>query len=518
MAIHVVVQLLILPLSVTILFLYYMFSHKSRNTQVTNWPVLGMAPALIKNYHKIHEFATQLLKESNGTFKFQGPSVANLDFLVTSDPANIHYILSKNFNNYPKGPEFHKIFDILGNGIQNVDDYLWEIQRKTNVSLFNHANFHKLSGETLGAKVKKGLIPLLDHVSEHGIEVDLQDVFQRLAFDNICMLVLDHDPQSLSLDLPDVPAEKASTIIEVALYHRHVLPESLWRLQSLIGFGKEKSLSRAWKIIDEFIYKCISLKRQDLLNRSSENSSVVKSQEEDKPDLLKTYMESYKVMTSNPDKFLRDVLFSLLFAGQDSTSTALSWFFWLVTKNPSVESKILQEIQTALYPEQDDSCIPFNNKEDLRKLVYLQAALSEALRLFPPVALEHKAPLQPDILPSGHRVDKDSKIVLSFYSVARMENVWGKDCLEFRPERWITEKGGIKHEASYKFPAFNAGPRSCLGKEMAFTQMKMVAANIIHNYKVEVVDGHPIVSRDSIILQMKHGLKVRMAKKSSCST
>ena len=107
-----------------------------------------------------------------------------------------------------------------------------------------------------------------------------------------------------------------------------------------------------------------------------------------------------------------------------------------------MESKILKEIQTALNPNQDDSCIPFNKKEDLRKLVYLQAALSlEALRLFPPVALEHKAPLQPDILPSGHRVDKDSKIVLSFYSVARMENVWGKDCLEFRPERWITEKG-----------------------------------------------------------------------------
>ena len=44
---------------------------------------------------------------------------------------------------------------------------------------------------------------------------------------------------------------------------------------------------------------------------------------------------------------------------------------------------------------------------------------------------------------------------------------------------------------------------------MAFTQMKMVAANIIHKYEVEVVDGHPIVPHDSIILQMKHGLKVR---------
>ncbi|KAL0353412.1 UNVERIFIED_CONTAM: Alkane hydroxylase MAH1 [Sesamum angustifolium] len=94
-----------------------------------------------------------------------------------------------------------------------------------------------------------------------------------------------------------------------------------------------------------------------------------------------------------------------------------------------------------------------------------------------------------------------------------MESVWGKDCLEFKPERWISPGGGTKHEPSYKFPAFNAGPRTCLGKEMAFVQMKMVAAAIIYHYSIQLVEGHPVIPSDSVILQAKHGLKVRLSRR-----
>ena len=94
-----------------------------------------------------------------------------------------------------------------------------------------------------------------------------------------------------------------------------------------------------------------------------------------------------------------------------------------------------------------------------------------------------------------------------------MESVWGKDCLEFKPERWICPSGKIKHEPSYKFPAFNAGPRTCVGKDMAFIQMKMVAAAILYGYKVRLVEGHKVSPRDSILLHAKEGLKVLLCKR-----
>lgn len=103
--------------------------------------------------------------------------------------------------------------------------------------------------------------------------------------------------------------------------------------------------------------------------------------------------------------------------------------------------------------------------------------------------------------------------MFSLYAMGRMESIWGDDCLEFKPERWISERGTIKHEPSSKFLAFNAGPRTCIGREVAFTQVKAVAATIIHNYQVEVVEGHPIEPNVSVILYMKQGLKVRVNKR-----
>ena len=97
--------------------------------------------------------------------------------------------------------------------------------------------------------------------------------------------------------------------------------------------------------------------------------------------------------------------------------------------------------------------------------------------------------------------------------MGRMESIWGEDCLDFKPERWITEFGGIVHVPSFKFIAFNAGARTCLGKDIAFIQMKIIASAIIWKYHVHVVEDHPISPSISVVLHMKHGLKVRISKR-----
>lgn len=205
---------------------------------------------------------------------------------------------------------------------------------------------------------------------------------------------------------------------------------------------------------------------------------------------------------------MRDFVVSLIGAGRETTSTALSWFFYLVAKHPIVEDKIRKEIYAYLEADQK-----WNSKQ-LHQLVYLHGALCETLRLYPPIPFNHKCPISSDILPSGHRVNPKTNIMLYFYAMGRVKTIWGEDCKEFKPERWITKEGGIKHEPSYKFPAFNAGPRACLGKDMSFSQMKIVAAKIIYHYHIELVEGHPVFPSNSIILQMKRGLKVRVTETS----
>ncbi|KAJ0112047.1 hypothetical protein Patl1_02840 [Pistacia atlantica] len=107
--------------------------------------------------------------------------------------------------------------------------------------------------------------------------------------------------------------------------------------------------------------------------------------------------------------------------------------------------------------------------EELNKFVYLHAPFCETSRLYdPPVPINHKMAAKADVLPGGHFVKRNGRILLSFYTMARMEEIWGKDCLEFKPERWISKGECIIHVPSFKFVAFHAGPRNCLGEGSEF--------------------------------------------------
>ncbi|KAL7186902.1 hypothetical protein ACSBR2_028586 [Camellia fascicularis] len=276
------------------------------------------------------------------------------------------------------------------------------------MSLFNHHRFQKYAAKTSWNKVEKGLIPVFEHALELGTEMNLKDLFQYI-FDSTCILVLGHALTSFSIGLPAVAYEKAFTDAE------------------------EPSVSH-------------------------QSTQMVEDREEAfDHDLLTAYMMKNDVFGDSADKFLRDSMLNLVFAGRDTTSASLTWFFWLVATNPSVENKIREEIITKLHPKEDNRlCLYFSNINDqkMEKLVYLHGALCESLRLFPLVPIQHKASLQPDILPSGNKIGANRRMLLGFYAMGRMETIWGKDCLEFKPERRITEQGVIKREPSYKFITF----------------------------------------------------------------
>ncbi|KAF5948981.1 hypothetical protein HYC85_014938 [Camellia sinensis] len=227
------------------------------------------------------------------------------------------------------------------------------------MSLFNHHRFQKYAAKTSWNKVEKGLIPVFEHALELGTEMNLKELFQHFTFDSTCILVLGHDLTSLYIGLPDVAHEKAFTDAEEVVLYRHILPESFWKLQPWLQVGKEKNYSKAWETLGLFIAQCISLKRKELRRRNT--TQMVEDRDEAfDHDLLTAYMMKNDVFGDSADKFLRDSILNLVFAGRDTTSAALTWFFWLVATNPSVENKIQEEIITKLHPKEDNRlCLTF---------------------------------------------------------------------------------------------------------------------------------------------------------------
>lgn len=467
-----------------------------------------MLPSVLLNLHRFHQWTIEIANRSNGSYLFKGPCFIDMDILCTVDPANVQHIMSTNFANYPKGPEFKKMFDIFGDGLFVADSDSWRNQRKIARALTTHRQFYQFLLETTQDKVERGLVPVLEHVSKQGLVVDLQSVVHRFSLEIGFKLVTGYDRDCLTIEFPEDRFSKALDDAEEVIFYRHIMPEILWKIQRWLRFGLEQKMKKAWEVVDDIASSYISRKREDL--RNGDHSS---KKEGEFVDLLTSYIEmegAIPIGSKSKEEFLRDTVVNFFIGGREN---GLSWFFYLVLTNPRVEAKIREELKSII-PAGEAEAWRLFDIEELKTLVYLHAALFESLRLYPAVPIEHKEPLQPDILPSGHYVDPKMKILFLPYAMARMRSIWGEDCLEFKPERFITERGGIKLHPTNKFVAFNTGPRTCIGKGMALVQMKAMAATVIHNYNVQLVEGHPAIPTiNSVLLHIKHGLKVRVTRR-----
>ncbi|PWA55162.1 cytochrome P450 [Artemisia annua] len=124
--------------------------------------------------------------------------------------------------------------------------------------------------------------------------------------------------------------------------------------------------------------------------------------------------------------------------------------------------------------------------DELKTLDYLHATLSDSIRLFPPVPINSRLTINDDVLPD---------VTFFAYAMGRMERLWGSDCREFKPERWLDDNGVYQPSDQFKYPVFHGGFSMYLGKEMAYLQMKYLEVAIMYKFEVEVIGGSGTVEK-----------------------
>ncbi|MCL7030018.1 hypothetical protein MKW94_021021 [Papaver nudicaule] len=490
-----------------------LFIFSSINQKITNkgpmlWPVMGIIPTVFFHFNHTYEWVTEALIKSGGTFYYRGMWMGNAYGIITVDPSKLQYMLKTRFTNFPKGKYYRdRFFDLLGDGIFNADGDTWKEQRRV-ATLEMHSNrFVEYSFQTIQDLVHIKLLKLIEKLVISNESIDLQDILLRFTFDNVCTAAFGVDPGCLSIDLPDVPFAKAfEQATELTLF-RFTVPPFIWKAMKLFCFGSEKELEKAVGIVHEFAEKTVCNRRTECykLGSLSDRSDLLSRLTEVKATDDANGVRKYKFSK----RFLRDFCISFILAGRDTSSVALAWFFWLLSKNPQVESRILHEIDEVLSHRKlkyEDMDVIFTIDE-LNQMEYLQAALSESLRLYPSVPLDLKEVREDDIFPDGTMVKKGARVLYSIYSMGRIDEIWGKDCREYKPERWIKD-GKFVSENQFKYAVFNAGPRLCVGKKFAYLQMKMVAASVLLRYSVDVVKGQDVAPKLTTTLYMKNGLVV----------
>lgn len=193
---------------------------------------------------------------------------------------------------------------------------------------------------------------------------------------------------------------------------------------------------------------------------------------------------------------------TLMIAGSETTATLLSGLTWHLLRNPDKYQRLVDEVRTAF------SSLDEIHMDSLTHLPYLFACLEEGLRMYPPVPNS-----QTRGVPAGGRmviddyVPEGTVVGVSHWAAYNSSANWYK-ADEFLPERWLAEnqdKGPFAKDRRDVFQPFSFGPRNCVGKNLAYHEMRLILSNMLWNFDLSLSDQ----SKDWGIGQKVYGMAVK---------
>ncbi|KAK4738732.1 hypothetical protein R3W88_002429 [Solanum pinnatisectum] len=335
------------------------------------------------------------------------------------------------------------------------------------------------------------LAHVLSEAANSNTTVDIQDLFMKSTQDSIFRVACGVELDSMC------GSNEESKKFGDAFDNANAM--TTWRYVDV--FWKIK---RGQYTVDAFVYKLIQRKTEQMTIPEAELSLKWK-----KEDILSRFLQ----MSGTNPKYLRDIILNFIIAGKDTTAITLSWFIYVLCKYPHVQEKVAQEIKESTTEKENATDITdfaANVSEDaLEKMQCLHAALTETIRLYPAIPTDPKIGFSDDTLPDGFSVNKGDMVSYLPYAMGRIKFIWGDDAEEYKPERWLDHDGFFRHESPFKFTAFQAGPRICLGKQFAYRQMKIFLAVLLHYFVFKLSnDKNTVNYRTMISLQIDGGLHV----------
>ncbi|KAI7091342.1 cytochrome P450 [Hortaea werneckii] len=167
-------------------------------------------------------------------------------------------------------------------------------------------------------------------------------------------------------------------------------------------------------------------------------------------------------------------------AGTETTATALSGTTFYLLRNPDSLATLSKEIRSAFHSFDD------LDLDVLARQKYLMAVLQEGLRMYPPVptTLPRVVP-EGGMIIDGKFVPEGTIIGVHHLSTYRMESHF-KNASEWHPERWLGDPE-YKDDHLDALEPFSVGPRNCLGKNLAWHEMRLLLATVVLHFDLKLL-------------------------------
>lgn len=179
---------------------------------------------------------------------------------------------------------------------------------------------------------------------------------------------------------------------------------------------------------------------------------------------------------------MRDQVMTFLGAGHDTTATGVAWTIHLLSTHPEIQSRLREEVKDYM-PFLFDKETRFDAAHlalaDADKLPYMDNVCRESLRYIPPIPMTVRQSIADDNL-GGYKVPGNTVIYVLANAINRLPMYWGDNADSFDPDRWDDLPKTFTPNA---FMTFLQGPRGCVGRKFAETEMKILLCCLLSMYE-----------------------------------
>ncbi len=390
---------------------------------------------------------------------------------LVSDPRVIRDILTTDHGNFTKSRGLERTKRLLGEGLLTSENPLYRRQRRLVQPAFHRDRI---------ARYAETMVAYADRVRgswTDGATLDVSQEMMRLTLSVVGKTLFDTDVESQARDVGEALTGVMDSFWTMMLPFSNVIER--------LPLPHMRRGRQARERLDAIVYGMIRERRRDLRDRGDLLSMLLLAQDED---------DAGSRMT---DKQVRDEAMTIFLAGHETTANALMWTWYLLSQSPDVERRLHEEIDRVLAGR-----LP--TVADLPSLPYVERVVTESMRLYPPAWLIGRRAIEPYRI-GEYVVPKRAILVMSQWVVHR-DARWYPDPERFDPDRWTPAFKASIPPLAY-FP-FGAGPRRCIGESFAWMELILVLATIAQRWRLELVEGHPVVPQAVVTLRARHGMKM----------
>ena len=217
-------------------------------------------------------------------------------------------------------------------------------------------------------------------------------------------------------------------------------------------------------------------------------------------NFLQAMLAAQRAEGTFTDREIVGNVFTLLIAGEDTTSHSLAWTSWFLAQHPEIQERCAQEAREVFGEEG----VP-GDHELVGQLPYAEAVLRESMRL---KAVANGATVEPLVETTicDTRIPAGTRLILEFRHVGSREHG-----AAFDPERWLAPDA----PDGKSFLTFGAGPRFCPGRNLAFLEAKTALALLTRDFVLNLDETKGPVRERLAFTTIPVGLRIHLRERAA---